>query len=498
MTTWTKDSLGLLVAERLGGQKLIAVSNREPYPEGPANGLTTAMEPILRASGGTWVAQGTGNRNRRRADIRDRVHVPPEAPAYTLRRVWLPEDVETEYYYGLAREGLWPLCHIAFRQPRFSFRSWKSFRRANEMFAQAVLEEAAGKPAFVFIQGYQLSLLPGMLKRHNPNLAIAQFWQIPWPNSEVFRTFPWKDELFDGLLGNDLLGFHVRHHCANFIETIDRHVESFTDEENGRVTRAGHATTVRPYPVGIDFAEHSALAASEEVGDATGQWLQELGTRPEILGIGIDRIDYTKGIPERLHALDRLFEEHPEYTGRLVFLQVGLPGRIATAGDDVLNQELLAQVAAMNRKWGRGAWRPVIFVRKHVEPAALMALHLMADFCMVTSLHDGMNLVAKEFVASRIDADGVLILSAFTGAARELTDALIVNPFAVQEMADVIHDAINMPAPERRRRMNKCRAAVSANNIYRWAGKIIGALSGVEVGQKPYNGIHEVLKAGAA
>lgn len=491
MTAWTKDSLKQLVSDRLRGQKVIAVSNREPYMHindrghvrciTPASGLTTAMDPILRASGGTWVAHGSGSGDHLTTDARDRVRVPPASPSYTLRRVWLPQDIETEYYYGLANEGLWPLCHIAFHRPRFSLKDWNSYRKANELFAEAVLDEAGDDPAFVFIQDYHLALLPRMLKQRNPNLTVAQFWHIPWPNREAFRVFPWKEELLDGLLGNDLLGFHVRYHCSNFLDTIDRSVEALVDTDHAQVTRGGHTTMVRPFPISIDFAEHSRLAASTEVMAESTQWLDELGRAPEMLGIGIDRIDYTKGIPDRLRALDHLLEQHPEYIGRLTFLQVGVPSRTAIAGYEALNQALVQQVDALNRRWGRGSWRPIVLVRRHVDRAALIALHLMADFCMVTSLHDGMNLVAKEFVASRIDADGVLILSAFTGAARELTDALIVNPFAIEEMADAIHEALNMPAPERRRRMNRCRAAVSSNNIYRWAGEIISTLAGVGV-----------------
>ena len=493
MERWTRDKLHQLVTDRLHGVKLIAVSNREPYVHTrqagrircmpPASGLTTAIDPILRASGGVWVAHGSGNADREVVDAADRVRVPPEAPSYTLRRVWLPERIENEYYYGLANEGLWPLCHIAFHRPRFSLKHWTSYREANEIFAKAVLEEANGDPAFVFIQDYHLALLPRMLKQSNPNLASAQFWHIPWPNRETFHVFPWKEELLDGMLGNDLLGFQVQGHCSNFLETIDRTIEALVDIEHGYVSKAGHLTAVRSFPISIDFEEHARMASSPRVAPATAQWWLELGHAPEMLGIGIDRIDYTKGIPDRLHALDRLLEEHPDYVGRLVFLQVGVPSRTAIEDYESLNLALIQQVEALNRKWGRGTWKPVVFVRRHIDQESLVALHLMADFCLVSSLHDGMNLIAKEFVASRIDGDGVLILSAFTGAARELTEALIVNPFAVDEMAQAIHHALNMPAAIRRRRMNKMRAAVSANNVYRWAGKMILSLAGIEIGE---------------
>jgi len=484
-----------LVRDRIGGRKLIVVSNREPYIHArengsilcttPASGLTSALDPILRASGGVWVAHGSGNADREVVDRLDRVRVPPESPSYTLRRVWLPKDIEKEYYYGLANEGLWPLCHIAFHRPRFSLRNWRSYRKANEIFAEAVLEEANGNPALVLIQDYHLGLLPRILKERNPYLTVSHFWHIPWPNRETFRAFPWKEELLDGLLGNDLLGFHVRHHCHNFLDTVDRAIEAKVDAEHSTVSRGGHITKVRPFPISIDFAGHAHTAAANSVLQATERWKVELGRMPELLGIGIDRVDYTKGIPDRLAALDRLFEDHPEYLGRLTFVQVGVPSRTAIADYAVLNRALAQQVDDINRKWARKSWKPVVLIQRQVDREALMALHLMADFCVVSSLHDGMNLVAKEFVASRIDGDGVLILSAFTGAARELTDALIVNPFSVDEIAGAMHQALTMPAPERRRRMNKMRLAVSGNNIYRWAGKIIQTLCGVPGGDVP-------------
>ncbi|HLJ48857.1 MAG TPA: trehalose-6-phosphate synthase [Bryobacteraceae bacterium] len=510
METWTKNRLRRIVSERLKDVKLIAVSNREPYIHTrtggrllcsmAASGLTTALDPILQASGGVWVAHGSGNADHEVVDAKNCVRVPPEQPSYTLHRVWLPKRVEDEYYYGLANQGLWPLCHIAFHRPRFSARNWESYKEANELFASAILQDANGQTALVFIQDYHLALLPAILKRNNPNLTIAQFWHIPWPNRETFRAFPWKEELLDGMLANDLLGFHLQYHCTNFLETIDRLIEARVDSEHAMIARNGHDTMVRAFPISIDFEERVKLASSPNLSTAWTQWNQELGTVPEILGIGIDRIDYTKGIPDRLDAIEQLFEIHPEYIGRLVFLQVGVPSRTAIADYDELNRALLKRVDAINRRWGRGAWRPVVFVRRHVDQRELVALQLMADFCLVTSLHDGMNLVAKEFVASRIDGDGVLILSAFTGASRELADALIVNPFAVDEMAEAIHQAINMPAEERRRRMNRMRSIVAANNVYRWAGRILLTLTGISdsAGLYQETALEDLTFAGAA
>jgi trehalose-6-phosphate synthase len=494
MRVWTKDSLEQIVEQRMRGFKFIAVSNREPYihehVDGriecsqPASGLTSAMDPIMRASGGTWVAHGSGTADRHVVDASDHVCVPPEKPAYRLRRVWIPADVETEYYYGLANEGLWPLCHVVFHRPHFSRRHWESYQRANQLFADAVLEEAHGKPAFVFIQDYHFGLLPGILRRANPELRIAQFWHIPWPNSETFRTFPWKQELLEGLLGNDLLGFQLPHHCENFLDSIRRNLDAVVDPDRAYVTHKERLTSVRAFPISIDFEQYERMASSPDILQGRAVWKALIGYMPEILGIGIDRIDYTKGIPERLQALDLLFADHPEYRGKLTFVQVGVPSRTAISDYQQLNDSVAEQIGAINSKWARGSWKPLVFIHHQVDQKGLIALCSMANFCVVSSLHDGMNLVAKEFAASRIDQKGVLVLSAFTGAAQQLKQALIVNPFATEEMATAIHAAINMPLAEQRRRMTKIRSAIAVNNIYSWAARVVLALSATRVALK--------------
>jgi trehalose-6-phosphate synthase len=492
MQPWTKQRLHELVAQRLKGLKFIVVSNREPVvhvasEDGsvkcltPASGLTSAIDPIIRTAGGVWVAHGSGDADARVVDGKGRVQVPPRAPEYTLRRVWLPKELEVGYYYGLSNEGLWPLCHIVFQRPQFRSTDWCCYRHANELFAEAVLDEAGDAPAFVFVQDYHLGLLPKMLKDRRPDLAVAHFWHIPWPNRETFRTFPWKEELLEGLLANDLLGFHLRYHCANFLDTIDRNIEALVDMEHARVIRSGHVTTVRPFPISIDFAEYTEAARSASMGPATDEWLRHIGEHPEFLGIGVDRADYTKGIPERLAAVDLLLQEHPEYIGRFKFVQVAVPSRVRVPDYSRVNQLIADTAENVNRKWGRGDWHPVVLIQRHIEPKDLIALYLLSNFCVVSSLHDGMNLVAKEFVASRIDGDGVLILSAFTGAARELIGARVVNPFALDEIATAMHAALQMPPTERHRRMRKMRGAVAYNNIYRWAAKVVNTFSGMEL-----------------
>jgi trehalose 6-phosphate synthase len=315
-----------------------------------------------------------------------------------------------------------------------------------------------------------------MLKEANPNLIIAQFWHIPWPNREFIRTFPWRDELLDGLLGNDLLGFHLRYHCQNFLETIDRTFEAMVDQERSEVTRGGKLTVVRPFPISIDYDQHSLEAQSEAVEQQIARFRETLGLADLLVGVGIERIDYTKGIPERLRGLDRLFEKYPQYRGKLVFVQVGVPSRSHIDAYKRLEDEIDNLVDLVNWNWSTDEWRPIIFLKQQCGLSEMMALHRIANFAIVSSLHDGLNLVAKEFVASRNDDDGVLILSEFTGAARELTDALLINPYGVDQVADAIHTALEMPEAERQKRMRRLREAVAGNNVYRWAGKILSAL----------------------
>ncbi len=320
-----------------------------------------------------------------------------------------------------------------------------------------------------------------MLKERNPGLIVAQFWHIPWPNREIMRAFPWQEDLLDGLLGNDLLGFQLRYHCQNYLDTVDRALEARVDMESFAVTRGGRPTLVRPFPISIDVEAHEALARGPEVSEAVSRWKHELAWREGmLLGVGIERLDYTKGIPERFLALDRLFERHPEYRERLSFVQIAVPSRLHVGAYQRLDEEVDRIVERVNWRWGTDTWAPIVYRKEHFGPGDMIALHRLAHFGVVSSLHDGMNLVAKEFVASRTDEDGVLLLSRFTGSARELTDALLFNPFAIDRIAEAMRCALEMPSEERRRRMRLMRVAVASNNVYRWAGKIFSALLRIE------------------
>ena len=481
---WTKDSLRETIRQRLGDGLFLVVSNREPYIhrfegeeivcEVPPSGLVMALDPVMRACGGTWVAHGSGDADRQVVDAQDHVGVPPEEPAYALRRVWLTKDEEAGYYYGFANEALWPLCHIAYTRPSFELRDWEAYRAVNQKFADVVLSEVGDRRAFVFIQDYHLALLPRLLKR--PNIRTAQFWHIPWPNREAFRICPWSQEILDGLLGNDLLGFHIQYHCQNFLSTVDRLIESRVDYDRSQATRGGLTTKVRPFPISVDFEALAARASSSEVAARMTALRRRYAIRDQIVMLGVDRLDYTKGIPERLRAVDRFLERYPDFRRRFLFVQIGVPSRVHIETYQRVNQEIDDLVETVNWKYHTETWKPILYLKQHVEPIALSAWYRLAHLCAVTSLHDGMNLVAKEFVASRAGEDGVLLLSRFTGAAWELTDAELVNPFAIDELAEAIHRAIQMPLEEQQRRMRKLRAQVNEHNIYQWAGNILSCL----------------------
>jgi alpha,alpha-trehalose-phosphate synthase [UDP-forming] len=483
---WNKARLYELVRSRQGGNRFIIVSNREPYVhtlfgqevrcERPVSGLTEALDPVARASGGTWVAQGSGDADRRVVDEAGRVAVPPEHPEYTLRRVWLSEADVEGYYRGFANECLWPLCHVAFTPPRFSRVNWDTYRKVNRLFADAVIEEAGGRPAVVLVQDYHFALLPRYLRERDPGLKIGQFWHIPWPAYEIFRTCPWCEDILDGLLGSDLLGFHTPSFCRNFIEAVTNTLEARTDLERSAVTYRGGTTTVASFPISVDFDSISEQADGGAVTAETARLSAELGLAGKTVGLGMDRLDYTKGIPERLLALDRLLEDNPAYRGRVVFIQAGMPSRTRIDTYQRTGERIDGLIETINAKYAAGDWRPVVAMNRQLSYDTLNALRRLARFCVVSSLHDGMNLVAKEYVAARSDGDGVLVLSRFAGASAELPEALPVNPFDTEDFAARLKEAIEMPEGERRRRMKRMRETVAVSNIYKWGADLVARL----------------------
>jgi alpha,alpha-trehalose-phosphate synthase [UDP-forming] len=490
---WTAERLSVHVRNRLGNSRLFVVANREPYihrRQGkgveaivPASGLVTALEPVLRACDGTWIAHGSGDADRETVDKHDRLRVPPDDPRYTLRRVWLSKEEEEGYYYGFANEGLWPLCHIAHTRPMFRGSDWEHYERANRRFADAVLKEMEGMDRPVLLaQDYHFALLPRMIKKARPDARVAIFWHIPWPNPEAFGICPWQRELVDGLLGADLIGFHIQSHCTNFLQTVDRALESRIDWEHCTVNREEHRTVVKPFPISVEFPENPAPdEAAESIYTERVSLLRELGIEAAFLGVGVDRVDYTKGIPERFLAIERLLEKYPAYREKFTFLQIGAPSRTHIKRYHDLLVEVESEAERINWRFQTGKWKPIVFMKRQHSHNEIQRFYRTADLCLVTSLHDGMNLVAKEFVAARQDERGVLVLSRFTGAARELPDALLVNPYDIEQTAEALRLALEMNPEERKSRMQRMRRVVREHNIYRWAGALIAELCEVRL-----------------
>ena len=481
---WTAQALHQVVRDQLRSPQMIVVSNREPYIHNrgddgsplvhlPASGMVTALEPIVRACAGTWIAHGSGTADRQVVDIHDRIRVPPSDPAYLLRRVWLTQEEEEGYYYGFSNEGLWPLCHLAYVRPAFRESDWQTYRAVNEKFASVVAREARESNPVVLIQDYHFALLPRFIRERKPNATIVLFWHIPWPNAETFGVCPWKHEMLLHMLSADILGFHTRYHCQNFLATVDRFVECQIDHEHMTVTLQGHVCQVVPYPISIEWPPRQ-LDHLPPVNLARADVRRRYGIRADVsLGIGVERWDFTKGIVERFQAVEILLDRRPQLRGKVTLLQIAAPSRSKLPAYRALQEQTLAEVDRINSKFRTDSWQPIVLVDTQQTPEAVWELYRAADFCIVNSLHDGMNLVAKEFAAARDDEDGVLILSTFAGASRELLEALLVNPFDVSETAAAIETAIGMPRDQRRERMQLMRRTVKENNVYRWAGRML-------------------------
>jgi len=484
---WDKERLKGLVQDKLKDYQLILVSNREPYMHVyrggevevimPASGMSIALDSLMQTCGGTWVASGSGEADHEAMAGQDTIMVPPQDPKYRLRRVWLTREEELDYYYGFSNEALWPLCHIVYIRPQFVSRQWETYRAVNRKFADAILSEVGNKPTIVFIQDYHFALLPQMLKEHDPSLLVCQFWHIPWPNFEVFRVCPWANEILEGLLGNDLLGFHLQYHCNNFFDTVERTLECRVKWEKFAIIRAGKETWVRPFPISIDFERFETMSSSPR----TTELMEELRRRFDLhgvkLGLGLDRFDYTKGIPERLRAVDIFFQKYPQYLGRFTFLQLGPISRVHIQKYKYLNAQVDYLEERINSKYRQGRWKPLIVHKGHLSQEDIVPFFRLADVMVVSSLHDGMNLVAKEFVASRVDQRGALILSAFTGSARELTGAYHVNPYHPEDIADAIFEALEGAEAEQAARMENMRNWVREHNIFHWAMEYLISLT---------------------
>ncbi len=481
---WSARRLKATLSQHLQGERVVILANREPYmherkKEGgvqvlhPASGLVTALEPVMRACSGVWVAHGSGSADRETVDKHDRVKVPPGEESYQVRRVWLSPEEEQGYYYGFSNEGLWPLCHLAHARPEFRQQDWDHYRAVNQRFADAVCEEVDSDDPIVLVQDYHFALAPLMIRERLPRATILTFFHIPWPNAERFGICPWREELITGMLGSSILGFHTQQHCNNFIDSADLYLENRIDRERHAVVQGKRTTLVRPYPISIEWPVRW-LKDAPSIKECRESVRKELGLAPDaLLGVGIDRLDYTKGIEERLLAVDALLTSHPEFRGKFTFAQLGAPSRTKIPRYRELNERVEKVAAEINAKWSSGSYRPIVLLRAHHEPPTVFRYCRAAELCYVSSLDDGMNLVAKEFVAAHEDELGVLVLSQFTGAARDLTEALIVNPYDLRQASEALATALRMPEDQQRERMQSMRKLVSEFNVYRWAGRML-------------------------
>jgi alpha,alpha-trehalose-phosphate synthase [UDP-forming] len=484
--TWTETKLKDLIQAKLSDNAFFVVSNREPFmhvtcPETqkpqvfrPASGVVSAIDPILRALGGMWVAHGSGDLDKKFVNSKNKLGVPPGNEHYILKRVWLTKKEEAGYYYGFANEGLWPLCHITHTRPVFREKDWKMYKKVNQKFADEILEELPAKEPFIWIQDYHFTLLAKMIKEKRPDATIALFWHIPWPTPEAFDICPYQQEILNGMLGCDLIGFHVQNHCNNFLDTVNRLTECRVDMEKFSIVRDDKETLVKAFPISIDTK--APTPKTEEINEIN----DKLKLKDKIVAVGVDRIDYTKGITERLLAIDRFLEKYPQYKNKFVFIQLAAPSRTHIARYQELTEEIDGLTNKINKKYSNNTWKPIIYLKKHFSSEEVYSYYNLANICIVSSLHDGMNLVAKEYVSAKSDQDGVLILSRFTGAARELNDALQINPYSIEEFADTIKEAVEMPPDERKQRITNMQQIINENNIYKWAGSIISELTSLK------------------
>jgi trehalose-6-phosphate synthase len=477
------EKLRAFVCAEIPRGDLVVISNREPYShewaedgeavvKQPASGLVTAIEPVLRACGGTWIAHGCGSADREHTDQDGRLGVPPTAPEYTLRRLWIDEEEYEHYYSGLANEALWPLCHMAHTQPAFRPQDWLAYQTVNETFAlAAVAETTAG--GLVLIQDYHFALVPRMIRKSAPHLVSSLFWHIPWPNAEAFGICPWKEAILEGMLGADILGFHTKRYCLNFLESAQRYLECRVDMEEMSIECGGHRTLVRAYPISVEWPYPSA---SRTQGEALRR---SFGIARDVhVSVGVDRADYTKGLLERVAAVELLLEENPSLLGKYVLVQLASPTRSSVRKYREFADELREAVDRVNERFGTPEWQPIVLQVKTFSPDEVRAYYRMADSVLVTPLHDGMNLVAKEYVAACDDGDGALVLSELAGAAKELDGALLVNPYDTQQMADAILRAIRMPIAERRARMQVMREQIAEHSIYDWSESLLRDMIG--------------------
>lgn len=479
--------LKAFIEENFPDKNLIVVSNREPYihkktglsirVEKPAGGLTSALDDVLKITGGTWVAWGSGGGDRDVVDSKNLVQVPPENPSYMLKRVWLsPSEVEN-YYHGYSNQVLWPLCHITLDRVYFRKKFWEDYKKANKAFSDAVLEEADSN-SIIWIHDYHLCLVPGILRNERPELTIAHFWHIPWPDWSVFRICPQAKEIIEGLLGNDLIGFQIPLFVKNFMDCASECLDADIDYSRATIDFKGHTTRLKTFPISIDFDKFNSMASSQRTIRMTENIKEKHGVTQGYIGIGVDRLEYTKALLKRLQAIDLFFDRYERFRRKFTFIQIAVPTRMR---EPYISYKKAVEdmVSKINKKYSIGNWKPIIYIDTKVEHKDLVSYYRAADVAIISSVYDGMNLVAKEYVASKPDEKGVLILSEFAGASEELEGSILVNPYDIEQFSECIKTALKMPEKEKVSRMAALRRLVSENNIHKWIIDILNEIAAI-------------------
>lgn len=480
---WTAERLKEFIKAYLKGRQIYVVSNREPYQHFkvksqisyivPAGGMVTALEPVMEACGGIWLAHGGSDADRLVVDKDNKIAVPPDDPKYVLKRIWLTDAEVQGYYDRFSNEALWPLFHMAHIRPIFRKEDWLEYRKVNYKFAQSLLNEIKNvRRPVVLVQDYHLALVPEFIKNSRPDADVGLFWHIPWPSSEAFSICPWRKEILSGMLGAGVIGFHTQQYCNNFMEAVGKEIESCLDLETFAVTHKGHTSHIKPYPISVAFSNEDNGAAQEK-----SAILENTGIRSKYLGLGVDRMDYTKGILEKLRGVEFFLDTYSSFIGEFTFLQIASPSREGVGKYREFRDEVISEADRINKKFRTSGWQPIVLLNEHHAHDEIEPLYRAANVCIISPLSDGMNLVAKEFVAARSDNAGVLVLSRFTGAVRDLKEAIIINPYSAEQTAKAIHEALIMSPEQQSVRMKKMRASVKNNNVYHWAAEFIKSVA---------------------
>jgi trehalose 6-phosphate synthase len=485
MVQYYTREVTIMPIEKLIEAPLVVVTNREPYIDErsdhgirtvqKAGGVVSALDPLLQEIGGHWIAWGSGS-----ADVEvspgGKRQVPPENPRYTLHRIILNQEEIQGYYAKYSNQGLWPLSHMLIERAQFSRRAWQIYRSVNQKFAKRT-SSVSPEGAWIFSHDYQLALLPSFVRKSRPDVAIAHFWHIPWPPSAIFHLCPQHQEILRGLLGADVLGFQSDVDVDNFINTAERTLKVSVNRDNLTINWQGRIVHVKSFPISVDFEAIQEIVQNPRISRWVRGIRRHIERHDQILGISVDRADYTKGLLPRLEAIKEFYTLYPQYRERVTYIQVVVPSRTEVAEYRRLYERIAKKTQEINKQFQKPRWIPIITLRHSIDRPRLMGLFRAADFAVVSSLVDGMNLVSKEFVAAQVDKRGVLLLSETTGAAHELeNEAFPINPLDPEGFANTLHEALSTSADERALRITRMREHLQKHTIYDWMADIFATL----------------------